>query len=56
MTGLKDIDFDHIKFISIIKADGGSVMNKLKVNNYESLRIKIRDDLSVKLLSEKESK
>ena len=56
MTGLKDVDFDHVKFISIIRADGGAVMNRLRVKDYESMRIKIRaDDMSVKMLAKEES-
>ena len=55
MTGLKDVDFDHVKFISIIKADGGAVMNRMRVKNYESMRIKIREDLSVKMIAKEES-
>jgi hypothetical protein len=56
MAGLKDVDFDHVKFISIIRADGGAVMNRLRVKDYESMRIKIRaDDMSVKMLAKEES-
>ena len=55
-TGLQDIDFGKYKFVSIMKADGGIVMNKLKLKDYESLRIKVRPDLSVKMMAENESK
>jgi len=29
-----NVDFDKVKYISIIKADGGIIMNKLKVVDY----------------------
>ena len=56
MRGLKDVDFDQVRYISIIKVDGGAVMNKLQIRDYDSLRLKIREDFSPKLLAKEESK
>lgn len=49
-AGLEDIDFGKYKFITILKGDGSVVLGKTKLVNSESLWIKVRPDLSVKMM------
>jgi hypothetical protein len=56
MRSLKDVDFDQVRYISIIKVDGGALMNKFEIRDYASLRLKIREDFSIKLMAKEESK
>jgi len=44
MLGLKDVDFDKIKYITIVDNKGKIIMDSLKVVDYSSLRLKVRDD------------
>ena len=55
-TGLTDIDFSRVKFISIMLLESQSaIMQSCRVSDYRDLLLKIRPDYSIKIVTEVEA-
>ena len=53
--GLQDVDFDKIKFMTIIADNTQTIIKSHKISEYAHIRLKIQPDLSIKVMEKAEA-